>query len=105
MEKRVIGGPGGLEVSLVGLGCNAFGRRVDEVGTHAVLDASIDADAKDHGHELLTLAISWLAFQQVTASVVVGGSKPEQMAANAAAAQWKMTKTQLSEIDQIVSKE
>jgi len=27
------------------------------------------------------------------------------MAANAAAAQWKMTETQLSEIDQIVSKE
>ena len=43
MEKRVIGGPGGLEVSLVGLGCNAFGRRVEEAGTHAVLDAAIDA--------------------------------------------------------------
>ena len=33
----------GFEVSLVGLGCNAFGRRVDEAGTHAVLDAAIDA--------------------------------------------------------------
>ncbi|MED5574157.1 MAG: aldo/keto reductase, partial [Pseudomonadota bacterium] len=66
---------------------------------------ALEAYAKDHGHELLTLAISWLASQQVTASVIAGGSKPEQMAANAAAAQWKMTETQLSEIDQIVSKE
>jgi len=43
MDRRTIGGPGGLNVSLVGLGCNAFGRRVDEKGTHAVLDAAIDA--------------------------------------------------------------
>jgi aryl-alcohol dehydrogenase-like predicted oxidoreductase len=43
MEKRVIGGKNGLQVSLVGLGCNAFGRRVDEKGTHAVIDAAIEA--------------------------------------------------------------
>ena len=43
MVKRMIGGANGLEVSLVGLGCNAFGRRVDEKGTHAVIDAAIDA--------------------------------------------------------------
>ena len=66
---------------------------------------ALEAYAKDHGHGLLTLAISWLASQQVTASVIAGGSSPEQMAANAAAAQWKMTETQFSEIDQIVSKE
>jgi aryl-alcohol dehydrogenase-like predicted oxidoreductase len=34
---------GPLEVSLVGLGCNNFGRRVDEAGTHAVVDAALDA--------------------------------------------------------------
>ena len=66
---------------------------------------ALEAYGKDHGHGLLTLAISWLASQQVTASVIAGGSSPEQMAANAAAAQWKMTETQFSEIDQIVSKE
>jgi len=43
MDKRVIGGKEGLEVSLVGLGCNAFGGRVDEKGTHAVIDAAIEA--------------------------------------------------------------
>ena len=43
MDRRIIGGTGGLSVSLVGLGCNAFGKRVDEKGTHAVMDAAIGA--------------------------------------------------------------
>jgi len=43
MDKRIIGGEKGLEVSLVGLGCNAFGRRVDEKNTHAVINAAIEA--------------------------------------------------------------
>ncbi|HEX6748794.1 MAG TPA: aldo/keto reductase [Longimicrobium sp.] len=40
MEKRRIGS---LEVSVVGLGCNNFGRRVDAAGTAAVVDAALDA--------------------------------------------------------------
>ena len=35
---------GPLEVSVVGLGCNNFGRRVGEDGTRAVVDAALDAD-------------------------------------------------------------
>jgi aryl-alcohol dehydrogenase-like predicted oxidoreductase len=34
---------GSLEVSVVGLGCNNFGPRVDETGTRAVVDAALDA--------------------------------------------------------------
>ena len=33
---------GPLEVSVVGLGCNNFGRRLDEAGTKAVVDAALD---------------------------------------------------------------
>ncbi|HEV8192212.1 MAG TPA: aldo/keto reductase [Ktedonobacterales bacterium] len=40
METRRIGS---LEVSVVGLGCNNFGRRVDAAGTAAVVDAALDA--------------------------------------------------------------
>lgn len=40
MEHRKLGG---LDASVVGLGCNNFGRRVDLGGTRAVLDAAIDA--------------------------------------------------------------
>jgi len=36
-------GSGGPEVSVVGLGCNNFGMRVDLDGTRAVVDAALDA--------------------------------------------------------------
>ena len=42
MEYRTMGGSG-LKVSLAGLGCNNFGRRVDQRGTRAVVDAAIGA--------------------------------------------------------------
>ena len=35
-------GDSGLEVSIVGLGCNNFGRRVDLEGTRAVVDAALE---------------------------------------------------------------
>src|ERR1700761_5658882 len=35
-------GHSGLQVSVVGLGCNNFGRRVDLEGTRAVVDAALD---------------------------------------------------------------
>ena len=40
MQTRRIGS---LEVSAVGLGCNNFGRRLDEAGTRKVIDAALDA--------------------------------------------------------------
>ena len=40
MRKRRIGS---LEVSVVGLGCNNLGRRLDEAATRSVVDAALDA--------------------------------------------------------------
>src|SRR2546423_8976625 len=40
MRTRTLGP---LEVSVVGLGCNNFGRRIDEDGTRAVVDAALEA--------------------------------------------------------------
>ena len=59
--------------------------------------------ANDHGYDLLTLAISWLASQPVTASVIAGASKPEQSISNAASSRWKMNPENLSEISAIAS--
>jgi aryl-alcohol dehydrogenase-like predicted oxidoreductase len=42
MRVRRLGGDG-PEVSVVGLGCNNFGRRVDRAGTRAVVEAALDA--------------------------------------------------------------
>ncbi|WP_422774596.1 aldo/keto reductase [Plantactinospora sp. WMMC1484] len=36
-------GDSGLVVSVVGIGCNNFGRKVDAAGTRAVVDAALDA--------------------------------------------------------------
>jgi aryl-alcohol dehydrogenase-like predicted oxidoreductase len=33
---------GSLEVSVIGLGCNNFGRRIDEATTRAVVDTALD---------------------------------------------------------------
>ncbi len=42
MESRTLG-DGGPQVSVVGLGCNNFGMRVDEARARQVIDAAIDA--------------------------------------------------------------
>jgi aryl-alcohol dehydrogenase-like predicted oxidoreductase len=41
LAKRSLG-DSGLEVSVVGLGCNNFGRRIDLEGTRAVVDAALE---------------------------------------------------------------
>ncbi len=57
--------------------------------------------AQTHGHTLLELAFSWLASKAYVGSVIAGATKPEQVAANAAAASWKMTAEEMAEVDQI----
>lgn len=64
---------------------------------------NLESYAKDYGYDLLTLAISWLASQSITASVIAGASRPEQSISNALAADWKMTSENLADIDKIVS--
>lgn len=59
--------------------------------------------ARDHGHELLTLAMSWLAAQPSIACIISGASRPEQVAANAGAVRWNLSSTQLAEIDAMLA--
>ena len=42
MRSRTLGSSG-PDVSVVGLGCNNFGSRVNDEGTRAVVDAALDA--------------------------------------------------------------
>jgi aryl-alcohol dehydrogenase-like predicted oxidoreductase len=58
--------------------------------------------AKLHGHSLLELGISWLAAQQPVASVIAGARTPEQAKMNAGAANWRLGKAELAEVDEIV---
>jgi aryl-alcohol dehydrogenase-like predicted oxidoreductase len=66
-----------------------------------VLEA-LENFASSCGFNLLTLAVSWLASQPTVASVISGASRVDQLAQNVAAAGWKMTAEDLSEIDRIV---
>ena len=45
--------------------------------------------------------MSWLAANPCVSSVIAGATKPEQVAANAKAADWKLTPEELTEIDKI----
>src|SRR4051794_26484052 len=62
---------------------------------------ALDAFARDHGHTLLELAMSWLAGLPHLASVIAGATKPEQVKANAAAVAWTLTLDERAEIDRL----
>ena len=86
MEMRKIGS---LEVSLVGIGCNNFGGRIDDKATAAVVDAAIDAgitlfdtaDVYGNGksEEFLGKAVGKRRDQVVIATKygAMAGAKPE----------------------------
>ncbi len=59
------------------------------------------AYARSQAHSLLELAISWLASRPAVASVIAGATRPEQVKANVNAASWKLTRTDLDEVDAI----
>jgi aryl-alcohol dehydrogenase-like predicted oxidoreductase len=58
--------------------------------------------AESKGHTILELAFSWLLSHNVVASVIAGASKPEQIRANARAADWQLTAEDLAQIDAIM---
>jgi len=57
--------------------------------------------AERNGHTMLELAISWLAAQPAVASVIAGAKTPDQVRTNAAAAAWKLTRSELDEVEAI----
>jgi aryl-alcohol dehydrogenase-like predicted oxidoreductase len=60
------------------------------------------AFAESRGHTLLELAFSWLLARPAVSSVIAGATSPRQIAANAAAAGWQLTESELTEIEAIV---
>lgn len=58
--------------------------------------------AESKGHTILELAFSWLLSHKPVASVIAGASKPEQVRANAKAADWQLAADDLAEIDAIM---
>ena len=65
--------------------------------------SKLETFAQDRGHTLGDLAIAWLLAKTWLASVIAGARKPEQVTANIAAANWKLTAAEVSEIDTITA--
>ncbi len=59
--------------------------------------------AGDHGRTLLDLAFAYLLAEKAVASVIAGATKPEQVAANAGAADWALTPDQRAEVAALVA--
>ena len=62
----------------------------------------LETFATDRGRPLVELAIAWLLANPVVASVIAGATKPEQVTANAKAADWHLTPDEMEELDNIL---
>jgi len=77
-------------------------------GQAAMSDANFDkvealeAWAKARGHTLLELAFAWLLGHPVVSSVIAGATSPEQIAANAATADWILTPEEVDEVSKLM---
>ncbi len=76
-----------------------------ERGANALTDRNfdvlekLDQFARDQGHTLLELAMSWLASNPDVSSVISGATRIEQVQANVDAAQWQLSAEQLETVD------
>ena len=80
---------------------NRWWDRAGGVLTDANFDLvdALGAWAGARGHTILDLAVAWLAAKTPVASVIAGATKPAQVAANAAAAGWRLSPEEVSEVD------
>lgn len=84
-------------------------------GTRIAIDSKVMTDenldrveklitwSADHGHSILDLAFAYLLSEPVVASVIAGATKPEQVAANAAASSWRLSEAQREEVRNLAS--
>jgi aryl-alcohol dehydrogenase-like predicted oxidoreductase len=75
-------------------GTRLAGREIDQEQFDRI--EALTRFAEERGHTLLELAIAALASTPGTGSVIAGATKPEQVRANAAAADWRLGEDELS---------
>jgi len=63
--------------------------------------AKLETFAAARGHSVGELAIAWLLGKPWIASVIAGARKIEQVSANVAAGEWKLTADEVAEIDAV----
>ncbi len=70
---------------------------------HDIVD-KLASFAESRGHTILELAFSWLLARPQVASVIAGATKPEQIEANAKAADWALSADEIDEVDKMTKK-
>jgi aryl-alcohol dehydrogenase-like predicted oxidoreductase len=63
--------------------------------------AALEEVAGRSGHSVLDLAFGWLLSRPAVSSVIAGATKPEQIAGNVAAGEWRPDDDVLAEVDAI----
>jgi aryl-alcohol dehydrogenase-like predicted oxidoreductase len=63
---------------------------------------ALTAYAEKEGHTILELAFAWLASQPTIGSIIAGATSPEQVRANVAAVEWRLSERDLSEVERIL---
>jgi aryl-alcohol dehydrogenase-like predicted oxidoreductase len=82
----------------------AMGQRAQQALSDKNFDRvdKLTAWAAERDRSLLDLAFAWLLGHAVIPSVIAGATRPEQVAANAAAAAWKLTPAEVAEVSELV---
>ena len=81
----------------------AFSNLYNAVVTDANWDrlGKLDAFAKSRGHKVGELAIAWLLLHPWLCTVIAGATRPEQLDANIAGANWKLAAAEVAQVEQI----
>jgi aryl-alcohol dehydrogenase-like predicted oxidoreductase len=85
------------------------GSRFAPMGDHLLTDANLDAVerlavwAEAHGGTVLDLAFAYLLARPAVASVIAGATRPEQVAANVAAAGLALSEGDLESLDDLLA--
>ena len=90
--------PEGTRLALWG---NRAGRFVNDRNWDRL--EKLEEFARNRDHTMLELAMGWLASKPYIPSVIAGATKPEQVAQNAAAVEWKLTPEEMAEVDALAS--
>lgn len=64
----------------------------------------LSAFAKARGHTILELAFGYLLSHPTVASVIAGATRPEQIDANIAAANWQLTPDEIAQVQELAAK-
>jgi aryl-alcohol dehydrogenase-like predicted oxidoreductase len=78
--------------------------RAQTILTDANFDVleKLEAFAAERGHTLTELAFAWLLAHPEVSTVIAGATSPEQVSANATAAEWQLSPAEMQELDDIL---